>query len=188
MIERANRTIENMLSAFVDKNQKNWDELVPLLMLAYRSSVHESIGISPNEMVFGRQVTLPIDLVLGRTDPERNDISDYIRNLSEKIDKVHSFARNNLELNSQNMLREYNAKIQHNPYKSGDLVWVYYPNQNLGLERKLSRHWAGPFKIKEKINDVLYKIQKHPRHRGEIIHHNRLKPYNGTDIPKWFHA
>jgi hypothetical protein len=68
------------------------------------------------------------------------------------------------------------------------IVWVYYPNQNLGLERKLSRHWAGPFKIKEKVNDVLYKIQKHPRHRGEIIHHNRLKPYNGTDIPKWFHA
>jgi transposase InsO family protein len=102
MIERANHTIENM-SAFVDKNQKNWDELVPLLMLAYRSSVHESTGISPNEMVFGRQVTLPIDLVLGRTDPERNGISDYIRNLSEKIDKVHSFARNNLELNSQNI-------------------------------------------------------------------------------------
>lgn len=32
MIERANRTIENMLSAFVDKNQKDWDDLIPLLI------------------------------------------------------------------------------------------------------------------------------------------------------------
>lgn len=37
MIERANRTIEKMVSAFVDKNQKNWDELVPLVILVYRS-------------------------------------------------------------------------------------------------------------------------------------------------------
>ena len=42
MIERANRTIENMLSLFVDENQKNWDELIPLLRLAYRSSIHET--------------------------------------------------------------------------------------------------------------------------------------------------
>jgi hypothetical protein len=122
MIKRANRTIENMLSAFVDKNQKNWDELVPLLMLAYRFSVHESTGISPNEMVFGRQVTLPIDLVLGRTDSERNGISDYIQNLSEKIDKVHSFARNNLELNSQNMLREYNTMLRFNTVLTNQVI------------------------------------------------------------------
>lgn len=159
MIERANRTIENMLSAFVDKNQKNWDELIPFLMLAYRSSVHESTGVSPNKMVFGRQVALPIDLVLGRTNPEKGNTSEYIQNLSDKINVIHNFARENIKLNSQSMIREYNAKIQHNPYKIGDAVWVYYPNQNLGLERKLSRHWAGPFRIKDKINDVLYKIQ-----------------------------
>lgn len=37
-----------------------------LLMLAYRSSVHESTGVSPCAMMFGRQVNLPIDLVMGR--------------------------------------------------------------------------------------------------------------------------
>lgn len=39
MIERANRTIETMLGTFVDQNQQNWDELVPFLMMANRSSV-----------------------------------------------------------------------------------------------------------------------------------------------------
>lgn len=33
MIERANRTIENMLSAFVSENQKDWDDLIPLLII-----------------------------------------------------------------------------------------------------------------------------------------------------------
>lgn len=40
-----------------------------LLMMAYRSSVHESTKVSPNEMVFGRPIHLPIDLVLGVPDP-----------------------------------------------------------------------------------------------------------------------
>lgn len=40
-----------------------------LLMMAYRSATHEATGVSPNEMVFGRSATLPVDLVLGRPDP-----------------------------------------------------------------------------------------------------------------------
>jgi transposase InsO family protein len=96
MIERANRTIENMLSAFVDQNQKNWDDLIPLLMLAYRSAVHESTGVSPNEMVFGCSATLPVDLILGRADPKRYDQqlhSEYAHNLMQKLEKIHTFAR-----------------------------------------------------------------------------------------------
>ena len=44
MIEQFNSTLETMLSAFVRENQRDWDEYVYLLMLAYRSSEHESIG------------------------------------------------------------------------------------------------------------------------------------------------
>ena len=61
MIERTNRTIENMLSAFVGKYQKDFDDLIPLLMFAYRSSSYEATGRNRNEMIFGRPVTLPID-------------------------------------------------------------------------------------------------------------------------------
>ena len=56
MIERANRTILNMLSAFVSEHQKDWDEYVPLVMMAYRSSVHESTGTSACKMTFGHEI------------------------------------------------------------------------------------------------------------------------------------
>jgi hypothetical protein len=36
------------------------------LMLAYRSAKHDSLGTSPCSMLFGREMNLPIDLVLGR--------------------------------------------------------------------------------------------------------------------------
>ena len=62
MVERLNATIENMLASFVSENQKDWDEYVFLLMMAYRA-VHETTKVSPYEMMFGRTINLPIDLV-----------------------------------------------------------------------------------------------------------------------------
>ena len=84
------------------------------------------------------------------------------------------------------MAREYNSKIQQNTYNTGDAVWVFYPNQNLGLGKKLSLKWKGPYIVLRKINDVLYKIGKNSKHKGTVVHHNRLKPYTGTNLPTWF--
>ena len=62
MVERFNATIENMLASFVSENQKDWDEYIFLLMMAYRAAVHETTKVSPYEMMFGRTINLPIDL------------------------------------------------------------------------------------------------------------------------------
>jgi len=63
MVERANRTIENMLSSFVNKHQNDWGEYIPLLILAHRSS-----GLTPSKIMFGREVNFPVDLVFGKPD------------------------------------------------------------------------------------------------------------------------
>ena len=71
MIERFNRTLEDLLAKTVSDNQKDWDECLPFVMMAYRSSTHESTGFSPTELMTGREVILPIDLLLGH--PEETD-------------------------------------------------------------------------------------------------------------------
>lgn len=48
MVERNIKIIKEMLTAFVNKSQRNWDKYLSLLMMAYRSSVHESTGTSPD--------------------------------------------------------------------------------------------------------------------------------------------
>ncbi|CAC5365555.1 unnamed protein product [Mytilus coruscus] len=65
LVERLNRTIEDMISKFVPKHQKDWDQYLPYLMMAYRSSVHETLGETPYFMMMGREVRLPIDLIYG---------------------------------------------------------------------------------------------------------------------------
>ena len=47
MIERFNSTLLNMISAYVDGNQKDWDRYLPLLTMAFNSTVHASTRFIP---------------------------------------------------------------------------------------------------------------------------------------------
>ncbi len=61
-VERFNRTLLQMIRCYVNQNQKNWDEHLPLLTSAYRSSQHAVTGFTPNRLMLGREVYQPQDL------------------------------------------------------------------------------------------------------------------------------
>ena len=75
MVERFNRTLLMMLAMFAGKNRDDWDDLLPAVMMAYRSSVHESTGFSPYRLMFGEEFTLPMDIGLPK---EKSDTLDTI--------------------------------------------------------------------------------------------------------------
>ena len=62
MIERFNHTYLMMLSMFVNDRRDNWDELLPYVMHAYITSVHESTGYSPFRLMMGEEYSLPQDV------------------------------------------------------------------------------------------------------------------------------
>ena len=59
LVERFNRTLLMMLAMFAGGNRDNWDDLLPAVMMAYRSSVHKSTGLSPCRIMFGEECTFP---------------------------------------------------------------------------------------------------------------------------------
>ena len=48
MVEVFSKTLLNMISVYVNDNQKDWDIYLPLLTSAYRSCAHDSTGLSPD--------------------------------------------------------------------------------------------------------------------------------------------
>lgn len=65
-MERFNRTLLAMLSLFVDKTQKDWDDHLPYVLAAYRATQHKSTGVSPNLLMFNREIDCPIDVIVGQ--------------------------------------------------------------------------------------------------------------------------
>ena len=66
LIERFNRTLAQMIRSFIADNQLDWDVHVPLLTSAYRSTVHPATGFTPNYLMFGREVNIPVDVLFPR--------------------------------------------------------------------------------------------------------------------------
>ena len=169
MVERACRSVQAMLSAYVTENQKDWDTHIPLLMLAYRSSVHDSTKCNPAQMMLGRQVRLPIDLALGIPETrESKCASDYAYELEKQLILIHIFARKRLQISSNGMKRYYEKSTNLNEHNVGDAVWFHNPVRKKRLSLKFHRPWRGPYTVIEKMSDVLYKIQLNPRGKPKI--------------------
>lgn len=62
-VESFNRTLEAMLSKVVNENQRDWDNHLPKVLFAYRTSIHESTGFTPFLINYGRSATLPVDIM-----------------------------------------------------------------------------------------------------------------------------
>ncbi|KAK3095582.1 hypothetical protein FSP39_016324 [Pinctada imbricata] len=187
LVERANRTIQNMLSSYVNTNQRDWDEFLSLVTMAYNSSIHATTGFSPSKLLYGREITLPIDLVFGKpVREELNYDTFFASELDEKLEQIHELARKRIKYASDVQKRHYDHKVHENSYKERDLVWYFDPLYKQGKNKKLSKPWKGPFVVTKKINDVIYKIQLNQKAKPKIVHHDRLKLYMGDQKCSWY--
>lgn len=56
MIERLHRSLADMIAHFVTTEGKNWDDVVPYALMAYRSAPHTATGYSPYTVLFGQDI------------------------------------------------------------------------------------------------------------------------------------
>ena len=77
--ERFNWTLEAMLAKSVDEHQEDWSDHLPILLMAYRTSIHESTKFSPFHLNFGKSTQLPIDIMMriGAAGNENRNLSVY---------------------------------------------------------------------------------------------------------------
>ena len=182
LIERFNRTLKQMLTNFVNQHRNDWDDHIPYVLMAYRATVHESTGCTPNLLMFGHEICLPLDLMVG-SPSDRVQLPcrvEYLAWLENSILKSCEFTRQNLANSARRQKHYYDWKLKIRPFEQGQFVWRWYPptaNVTFG------RGWTGPYKVLTKVNDVNYQIQKTPQHKPIVVHADHLKSYEGQDIP-----
>ena len=187
MVERFNRTLEMELSKFAEHQQKDWDEHIPFLMMAYRSAVHSTTGCSPAKMMLGRELKLPVDLIFGRPEEEILQTPvEYVLTLQERLEQVHGFARAHLREMSIKMKDRYDTLLEGELLDVGDAVWLHNPQRKKGLSPKLQRPWEGPYIVTKVINDSVYRIQLGAKTKAKVVHRNRLWSYSGSNVPTWY--
>ena len=182
LVERFNRTLLNLLSTAVGDAERDWDVHLPLLMFAYRTSVHETNGVTPFEMMFGREVVLPEHLMFNlpvSIEQVPQESVEYVDHLRKRFQLVYQYVRQHAQKGMQRQKTGYDQK-ENTPcvFQRGDHVWLYTPAVPRGKSPKFHRPWQGPYEILRKKGEVTYDIRRlaHPRKRL-IVHYNRLKPF-----------
>lgn len=188
-VERFNRTLLNMIKAYLKDEQTDWDLHLGCLAGAYRATVHESTGLSPNLLMLGREVRMPAEVVYssGVRDSKEtvSNYGSYVDSLRSKLQLAHAVARKHLSASATRQKQKYDVKTCLNVYKPGDPVWLLMENRKLNVCPKLQPSYEGPHVIVAKLNDIDYVLQKEYKGKQIVVNHNKLKPYHGENPPVW---
>ena len=181
LVERFHRTLGQQLAIITSQHQRDWDDHLPLVLMACRSAMQETTSCTPSLLMLGRELRTPAELSFGRP-PDSLDAPpgpEYARRLQDRLDSAHAFARQQQEQAGLRQKRNYDVKTRGRHFQAGELVWVYSPQRKKGRCPKLDSPWVGPCKILERWGEVVYRVQLPGRGRRVALHRDRLAPYRG---------
>ena len=110
-LERFHQTLKNMMKAYCYEQERDWDEGVHLLLFA---AVQDSLGFSPFELLFGREVRGPLKLLKENCLGEDDQVSllEQVSQLHNRLMKAGDIARTNLKVSQRRMKSWYDQKAQ----------------------------------------------------------------------------
>ena len=186
-VERFNKTLVPMIQAYLKGQQREWDRHLGCLAAAYQATPHEATGLTPNLLMLGREVQLPMEVVFGSGTPEGNITSygEYVDQLREQMHHAHDVARKHLEVTAVRQKERYDGKANPFDYAPGDYVWLANEKRTIGECPKLNYPFEGPFLVVGKLSNLDYAIQSRPSQPPRIVNHNKLKPYEGVTRFRW---
>ena len=175
MVERFNRTCLMMLSMFVNDWRDNWNELLPFVMHAYRTSVHDSTGYSLFRLMMGEECSLPQDVSTDelRTNRE-HDVAPhpFATLVQDALEVAYDHVRHLLHRTAARPKRLYDVKAVNRKFPVGSWVLRYYPP---AAPKKLGSPWMGPLQVVCQATGHTVGIQKDPEAPIVFIHVDDLK-------------
>ncbi|TFY53536.1 hypothetical protein EVJ58_g9399 [Rhodofomes roseus] len=188
--ERTNKTLNQCLRFYVERNQRNWVRALPRIRFQLMSSVNASTGLSNFHMRFGRSPRM-IPPMVPRRMADLDDAQAAALAAVEALTHDIAEAKDCLTTAKVNQAAAANAhrgaEIQ---YKVGDLVMLSTANRRREFKRKGQRRAAkffprydGPYPVKEAhpetstyILDLPSWMKIHP-----TFHASELKPHHDND-------
>lgn len=176
MVERFNGTMKQMLKKMCQERSQDWDRHLPDILFAYREVPQASLGVSPFEMLYGRNVrgslTILKEVWLDESiSTDMRSCYSHVLKLREKLERTCELAHRTL--------RE--AKLEHKKYyDKGSCKRQLQPGQKAPIllpsdHNKLVMFWKGPFDVTQKCNNVDYELRIGDKNK--VLRINMLKRY-----------
>ena len=181
LVERFNQTLKSMLRKAATDEGKDWDRLIPYLLFAYREVPQASTGFSPFELLYGRHVRGPLDVLRETWEASRRSdesVVSYVLMVQERLAKLTELVQGNLAKSQQVQKTWYDRHARSREFQPGDQVLVLLPTS----ASKLLAEWQGPYPVVRRMGRVTYEVDMTDRRkRKRIFHVNMLRSWVGPD-------
>ena len=184
IVERSNKEVERHLRniMFHEKIHAQWDEFCPIVERIKNNETCASTGVSPVELIFGRNVNLDKGHLypVYQTNRQPQRMSEYLRQQTE-------FQLTALEVAFQTQATTDLKHLQggiiegKTEFQLDEYVLVHYENDEHRAPTKLHPIIRGPFRIINKITRPagdIYTVQHLNSIKLEDFHVKLLRPFN----------
>ena len=147
------------------------------MLFAYREVPQASTGFSPFELLYGRRVRGPLDVLRESwtgDDPDQKDVLQYIVQMRDRLSSMMEIAHQNKEEAQISQKTWYDRAARDRSFEVGDKVLVLLPSSAAKLQAK----WQGPVAITRRIGDLDYEVIFGKRKSRKIYHVNMLRKWH----------
>ena len=174
-VERANRVIIDTLAKLTQDDQNSWDDKLPFVMAAYRSSSHSSTDYTPNFLMLGREVNCPLSLL---NPPPNEKLTSWVEGLRDKFKVAHEIAVQNNKRAHISQKAQHDKRSKDFNFQDNTLVWLFDPVLQKGIGNKLNPYkWRGPHKILKHLSECVVLIEETASGKKRVVNVDRLRPY-----------
>jgi hypothetical protein len=172
-VETVNRPVKDMLAAYANAKQDDWDEYLSVIAFGQRSMVNSTTGYSPAMALYGRELRTPGESWIAKYLDKHKDIHVYVKELATTLQLIWQ----DIEITMGKAFKSYSKPhherrpIEFVPFEVGDMVYrktvpksiykYYLDKKEYKIIRKLQHRYTGPFKIIKVWSPVRYRISEH---------------------------
>lgn len=180
--ERVNRVLKTMITAYIkQENHRTWDVHLSEIGCAVRTAKHETTGLSPYFINFGREMCLNgKEYYQNLPSEEQNKSLVTLRERASAIEKLRETVKKRLQQASEKVCRRYNLRRRNVQFEDGDLVWrrkYVLSDATKYFASKLAGRFEGPYRIRNKPGYCVYALEDLNGTPKGHWHVKDLKPY-----------
>jgi hypothetical protein len=157
----------SLIKKKISDHPKHWHKILSKALWAHRISKYRATKVSLFELVYGKEVVLPIEISLNAVRfAKQNDLTivDYYNSMMDNIDEVSDkrvTALGEIEKDKIMVSKAYNKKVKAKSFQVGDLVWkTVLPLRSKGQKfGKWTPSWEGPYKVTKVMSGNVYLLQ-----------------------------
>jgi len=187
LAENAVRTSKDMLSAYTNLMQDDWDEYLALVAHKYNTTINEATGQTPFFMMYARECRTP-DTMWLKQFQGLPDTTDYAQDLAVGMETLWEAIGTKERLHSESIAEKSWKGSRFKEFNVGDSVGVIRipsrffrteDNEKVKIRAALQDRFSGPYKIIRKISPITYVVNIFGK--DTAIAYRNMKKFNVHD-------